>query len=230
MADSTDRAKIGVVTGLAAEAKWLKRAGFMVRVGGGTPAGAEAAARALVTQGARALISFGLAGGLKPGLKPGTVLVPSSVIDGNRTYVCDYALITFLGGATGVTLLAESKIVTTAHHKSLLYQRGKYAAVDLESGAVGAVARQTGLPFAVLRAVSDSANMDLPPAAQKALTANGSVNLFAVLFSVLFNPKQIPRLIELGKAANLARTKLIERVNRLPKGVPSLTRQIYETQ
>ena len=66
-----ERAKIGFITGLTAEARWLRNAGFMVKVGGGTPAGAERAAEALVHDGAQGLISFGLAGGLKPGLVAG---------------------------------------------------------------------------------------------------------------------------------------------------------------
>ena len=66
-----NRAKIGIVTGLQAEAQWLRNCGFMVRAGGGTSHGAQAAAEALVEDGAKGLISFGLAGGLRPGLRHG---------------------------------------------------------------------------------------------------------------------------------------------------------------
>src|SRR5271170_654055 len=92
---------IGFVTGLAAEAALLRDKGFLVGIGGGLPDGAYRAADTLVAQGARALISFGLAGGLAPGILPGSVLVPTEVLEGPRSYLCDAALMQFLGGPTG---------------------------------------------------------------------------------------------------------------------------------
>jgi len=212
-----DRGKIGIVTGLTAEARWLARAGFLVRAGGGTPLGAERAAQALVRDGARSLISFGLAGGLNPGLKPGALLVPPAIVEGNRTYVCDYALMTFLGGSTGASMLAGQKIVATAHEKALLYRRSHPAAIDLESGAVARVAQAQGLPFAVLRAVADPASLDLPPAARVALREDGSVALGRVLGSLLVNPRQLPGLLALGRYAKEGRAALLQRVAQLPQ-------------
>ncbi len=51
--------RLGVITGLEAEARLARRLG-RTEPGGGTPAGAEAAAERLVAAGATALISFGL--------------------------------------------------------------------------------------------------------------------------------------------------------------------------
>jgi len=211
-----ERDKIGIITGLTAEAHWLREAGFMVQAGGGTPYGAQRAAEALVKAGAQGLISFGLAGGLKPGLRPGSILVPPAVIEGSRTYVCDFRLMEFLGGSTGTPVLAGQKIAATAHEKALLYRRSHPAAVDLESGAVARVATEKALPFAVLRAVTDPAELDLPPAAMVALKDDGSVDLGKVLIAVLKQPKQIPALIALGKDAKAARAALIARVKTLP--------------
>jgi adenosylhomocysteine nucleosidase len=212
-----ERAKIGIVTGLKAEAAWLARSGFLVRAGGGTPRGAEAAARQLLKDGALALISFGLAGGLRPGVKPGTVLVPSSVVDGRAVYPCDYRLMEFLGGSTGTSILAASKIAATAHEKSLLYRRLRAVAVDLESGAVARVAGEKGLAFAVLRAIADPAELDLPRAAVSALDDEGRVRLGFVLCSILREPGQLPGLIKVGRDAKAARAALLERLKRLPE-------------
>ena len=211
-----ERDKIGIITGLTAEAHWLREAGFMVQAGGGTPYGAQCAAEALVKAGAQGLVSFGLAGGLKPGLKPGSILVPPAVIEGNRTYICDFRLMEFLGGSTGVSILAGQKIAATAHEKALLYRRSHPAAIDLESGAVARVAAEKVLPFAVLRAVTDPAELDLPPAAMVALKDDGGVDLGKVLLAVLKQPRQIPGLIALGKDAKAARAALIARVKMLP--------------
>lgn len=212
-----NRAKIGVVTGLQAEARWLGKAGFMVRVGGGTPHGARQAAQALVAEGAQALLSFGLAGGLKPGLKPGTVLVPPVIITARRTYRCDWALTQFLGGETSGALLAGEKIVTTAHNKTSLFFRFQAVAVDLESGAVAEIATQNAMPFAALRAVTDPAERDLPPASLVALKEDGSLALGPLLKSLLRQPGQIPGLMAVGRDAKAARHALRARLKVILK-------------
>ena len=211
-----NRAKIGIVTGLKAEAQWLSKAGFMVRAGGGTPHGAQDAAEALVQEGAEALISFGLAGGLRPGLKPGSLLVPSVVIYGTRTYPCDYRLIEFLGGVTAGAILGGHKIAATTQAKALLYQRSHPAAIDLESGSVARIAKENKLPFAVLRAVADPAERALPPAALVALKEDGGLDIIRLMRSIAQRPWQIPGLIAVGRDAKAARQALLERVKTLP--------------
>ncbi|HTQ71995.1 MAG TPA: hypothetical protein VMH92_10945 [Acidocella sp.] len=211
-----NRAKIGIVTGLQAEAGWLRKAGFMVRAGGGTPHGAVEAAEALAGAGAQALISFGLAGGLKPGLKPGSVLVPSVVISGTLTYPCDDRLMKFLGGATPGAILAGQQIASSRQAKTLLYQRSHPDAIDLESGSVAEIAKANNLPFAVLRAVADPAERDLPPAALVALKEDGSLDVIRLMRSIARQPGQIPGLVAVGRDAKAARRALLERLKTLP--------------
>lgn len=212
-----ERAKIGFITGLTAEARWLRNAGFMIKVGGGTPYGAEQAAEALVAEGAQGLISFGLAGGLRPGLVAGSIVVPTAVLEGNRVYPADYALMAFLGGSTGAPIYAGQKIAPTAHDKQLIFRRSRPDAIDLESGAVARVAQARGLPFAVLRAVADPWDADLPPAAHIALDDGGRLNFPAIALSVLRHPGQIKGLIALGRATKSARAALLARLQKLPE-------------
>src|ERR1700722_7831070 len=188
---------IGFVTGLTAEAALLEKTGFLVAAGGGWPEGAYSAAERLVGQGAEALISFGLAGGLAPDAAPGALLVPRAVAEGAETYPCDPALIAFLGGATGETILAGTDIAATVAQKAALYSAARIGAVDLESGAVARAARAHGLPFAVLRAIADPATRTLPPAALVPLKPSGAIDLPRILQSVLANPAQIPALVGL---------------------------------
>ncbi len=211
-----ERAKIGFITGLTAEARWLRNAGFIVKVGGGTPYGAEQAAEALVAEGAQGLISFGLAGGLKPGLVAGSIVVPTAILEGNRVYPADYVLMSFLGGSTGAPLYAGQKIAETAHDKALIYRRNHPDAIDLESGGVARVAQARGLPFAALRAVADPADADLPPVALIALKDGGKLDLPAIARSVLRHPGQIGKLIGVAQAAKTARGALIARLEKLP--------------
>lgn len=208
-------AKIGVVTGLQAEARWLGKAGFMVRVGGGTPHGARQVAQALVAEGAQGLLSFGLAGGLQPGLKPGIVLVPSTIVTAQGNYRCDPVLTQFLGGATSGALLAGEEIAASACDKAKLFSQFQAVAIDLESGAVAEIAAQNAVPFAVLRAVTDPAERDLPPASLVALREDGSLALGPLLKSLLRQPGQIPGLMAVGRDAKAARYALRTRLKAI---------------
>ena len=210
-----ERNAIGFVTGLAAEAKLLRGSGFLVAAGGGLPEGAARAAEDLLAQGARALVSFGLAGGLSPEVEPGTLLVPEVVLEGQRRYVCDAALITLLGGAAGGAIFAGREIAVSPGDKAALFRKAKAVAVDLESGAVARVATARGIPFAVLRAVADPAGRHLPPAALIPLKDGGGINLAAIIRSVAASPGQIPELLGLARDAGRARAALVGRLKAL---------------
>ncbi len=213
---AVERARIGFVVGLTAEAALLSGSGFAIGVGGGWPAGAAAAAAKLIDDGAVALVSFGLAGGLQPGLAPGAVLVPRAVLTAEQRLNCDSALLEFLGGAETDTIYAGATIAAAVAEKAGLWALTGAAAVDLESGAVAQVAVARGVPFAVLRAVADPAGRDLPPAALLALDAAGRIKLGAVLASVARRPGQIAGLIGLAADAGRARRALQRRLRALP--------------
>jgi adenosylhomocysteine nucleosidase len=198
----------GFVVGLAAEARIAARSGFSVRAGGGMPSGAAEAALQLVREGAMALVSFGLAGGLDPALRPGMVVVPETVLADGQAFHADAALAARFGGFTGHSLLAGEAVAADAASKRDLFGATGAQAIDLESGAVARVAASHGLPFAVVRAVCDPAERDLPPAALVALDRHGAVGLLAVLGSVLRFPAQIPALLTLGGDAARARHSL----------------------
>ncbi len=201
---------IGLVTGLTAEARIAARCGGLVRAGGGTPAGAELAARQLVTEGAEALVSFGLAGGLDPALRPGALVVPAEVIDAGVIFAADHVLSARFGGVTGHRLLAAEAVVTDTASKRRAAQANGAQAVDLESGAVARVAAEHGLPFAVVRAICDPAERDLPAAALIALDQKGAIGLLRVLGSLLRQPSQLPSLLGLARDTARAQRTLIE--------------------
>lgn len=207
--------RIAVVVGLQAEAKLARPLGWTVAIGGGSAAGAATAARSAVAEGAAALVSFGLAGGLDPALDPGALLVPDAVHTAGRRLPTDPALSARLGGATGHCLLGAGAIVAQADDKRRLFAETGAAAVDLESGAVAQVAAEHGLPFAVLRAVCDPAWRSLPQAALWALNAQGGIGIGRLLFSVLADLGQIPDLLALARDAAAARRALRRRVEAI---------------
>lgn len=183
----------GIVVGMEAEARIARRAGFAVATLGG--------AAELLTAGADGLISFGIAGGLAPGLEPGTLVVATEVIaaDGRR-----YPALTLTLGAPGPTdpvsapIYGAGAIVSRSIDKQALYKRTGAVAVDLESADVARLCVDAGVPFAAIRAVGDPAERDLPPAALIGLKPDGQVDIAAVLRSVLGSPGQIPALMRVA--------------------------------
>jgi len=203
---------IGVVVGLAAEARIARRLGWKVAVGGGTAGGAETAARALLDAGVSALVSLGLAGGLDPSLRPGDIVVCETVISRGARYRTDAALSRRLGGSTPHALLGGDAMVASVGEKQRLWRETGAAAVDLESGAVARLATERGVPFAVLRAICDPAERALPHAAGVALDARGAVGVWRVLASLIARPGQLPALLRLAGDAAAARRALLGRV------------------
>ena len=198
----------GVVVGLVAEARIACRLHYPVAIGGGDTAGAEAAARRLVAQGATALLSFGLCGGLDPALRPGALFIPEAVLDGAVRHAASPAVVARFGAVTPGVLLGGATIAATAAEKRRLHETTGAAAIDLESGAVARIAAAAGLPFAALRAVCDPADQDLPPAALTALDAKGAIGPVRVLASLARHPAQLPALLVLAGHAAAARRAL----------------------
>src|SRR5690349_3558737 len=115
----------GIVVGMGAEARIARRFGFPVATLGG--------AEALLADGADGLISFGIAGGLAPGLKPGTLVVATEVVaeDGRRFPAMDVSATMI--EAIRAPIFGSRMIVSRAEAKQELYHRTGAVAVDLES-------------------------------------------------------------------------------------------------
>lgn len=209
---------LGILTGLAAEARLARSLGHVL-AGGGGAAGAMAAAERLVAEGATALLSFGLAGGLDPALAAGAIVVPRAVLVGGRCYACDPALLDALGGASTERLLGGAAVAATVAEKARLHAESGAAAIDLESGALAEAAARHGLPFAVLRAVCDPADRGLPALALAALDGNGRIGLRRSLAAVLAQPGQVPALLILARDAARARRSLVRRVREFRGGL-----------
>jgi adenosylhomocysteine nucleosidase len=205
---------LGFVVGLAVEARIASRFGYPVLAGGGTPEGAAAAANRLVEQGSKALVSFGFAGGLDPSLRAGTVVIPVSILSEDIMYAAEPSLAARFGGLTMHRLIAATTIAADAETKLRLYTTTQAHAIDLESGSVARVACARGLPFVAVRAISDPAERNLPPAALLALDRRGRVDLIRVLGSLLGQPNQLPALLRLASDAARARGALVRLTRR----------------
>ena len=182
---------IGIVVGLAEEAKLARRLGNVVSIGNGTAAGAQRAVDELVRGGATALLSFGIAGGLAPSLQAGTIIVPGSVLTVAGELPCDVELVRHLGGPSSGPVLGYGAVVTTVSEKARLHAHTGAVAVDLESGVVALAALANHLPFAVVRAICDPASSSLPHVALIGLDSNGRIKPWLALAALARRPNEI---------------------------------------
>lgn len=159
-------------------ARYAGRTYWLVLTGIG-PEAADAAATAILHRQRVALaISAGFAGALMPVAAVGDVIVATSVMSGTfkgtwtevgTPIPCDETVVRAVQAAAGIPLTVRSGSVVSlstvlcgSAEKEHLGRLSGAIALDMESAAIGSVARAQGVPFAVLRTVSDVAREDLP--------------------------------------------------------------------
>jgi hopanoid-associated phosphorylase len=197
MAASAGRRDVLAVVGMTREAKIL--GDTPVVIGGGDVDALTARLEDELRDGVAGVISFGLCGALDPGLKVGDLVVGEAVDDGAACHAADRAwnarIAALLPEARFGRFAAAADVVGSTARKAELRERTGAIAVDLESFPVARLARWFGVPFAVVRAVSDAADRTLPPAAQVGLGADGRPAIGRVFASLKSNPWQIGSLI-----------------------------------
>jgi nucleoside phosphorylase len=115
---------------------------------------AYAAAKVLVEKCSPGMIlSIGFAGSCIPGLRPGAVVVPATVLDAaeGKTFRCAF------GSGCLVTL---DRVAGKALKQESAARLGALA-IDMEATGVAAAAFECGREFAAIKAVSDGADEDL---------------------------------------------------------------------
>ncbi|MDH5749263.1 MAG: hypothetical protein OEY85_08120 [Rhodospirillales bacterium] len=178
---------IGVITGLRRESVCLSRfpagSGLRVACAGANAARAREYASNLIDDGCDALLSFGVAGGLTPGLQAGVLIIANEVVSpGGHRYSTNESWRSALGRAVinhhdvRVAALAGSdEAVTSLESKKDLRVRTAAAAVDMESHGVAEAAFEAGVPFLVLRAVADPHDRTIPSWVMAGLDDEGNV-------------------------------------------------------
>jgi adenosylhomocysteine nucleosidase len=160
-------------------------------------------------------VSFGIAGGLKPGLRAGDIILSTEVVDDDRRWLSSDSLqariadlVDEIGAIEGPVLGAQIALATRRDKRRAWKETGAIA-VDLESVVVARAAAALGIPFVVLRAIADPAARELPPAALVPLAEDGTPALGQVLASVLRRPKQLPNLLTVAREARQALQALV---------------------
>ncbi len=218
----------GIGAALFAEArvlaKGLKAAGELIHLPGGAMMllsgmganRARLAAQALLANGATALVSWGFAGGLLPGLPAGSLIVPQDVVAADQiVYPVDSVWHTRLCRQLQGYMdfykgpLAESPaMLASCGEKKKLFSRTGAIAVDMESASIAWFAKKAGVPFLAVRAITDPAEMAIPQSVQNCIDEFGRVRLPKVLQGVIKRPMDLPLLVGLGRNFRAARAAL----------------------
>jgi adenosylhomocysteine nucleosidase len=200
-----------VVVGLAFEARIAARSAHKVVC---ASANRDLAAKLhdAIDGDCRGLVSFGIAGGLRADLAPGTCVVASEVVEDRIRYPSDRAwsldLLQALPGSLYGIVAGRPEPVATAAAKAALHAATGAVAADMESHVVARVAAQRGLPMVALRIICDPADRTLPDGAVRAVRADGTADIATVLRSLVRSPEQIPLYIRLARDAHAARMML----------------------
>ena len=229
---------VGAVAALAAEARALRPALARVpasgpqlrleRSGVGRVAATRAAER-LVSCGAGALVSWGVAGALDAALRPGSLCLPRAVLDGDEALATSAAWRAAVVAALDRHALPLSEapllsgvagaIATPADKRAAGAASGAVA-VDMESAAVMRVARAAGLPCLVVRTIVDSAHDAIPSSIVRA-SRSGPVRLGPLLAGLLLAPTELAGLLRLAGRYRTALGRLEQVARILTWEVPS---------
>lgn len=217
---SVRRGSVVVAVGLRAEARIAARWGTKPCCGQG--AGFATALRRAAAENCSGILSFGIAGGLDPRLRPGMCVVATRVLTDQASYDTDANWSKrLLDGweCVQAPVLSVDRPVGDAATKHALHQRTGAAAVDMESGVAAAIAREHDLPFAVLRVIADSATRRLPSFASRCVRDDGSIDARSVLAQLWQEPSDIFAGLRLAEDAWVARRALARAGQRLGEGL-----------
>jgi len=183
----------------------LERA--VVAVGGiGERCARRAAETAIDDAEPKLLVSAGIAGAISPRLKVGDVLQIREVVDvatGVQYPSC---------GDEGV--LATSQDVSDAVEKRQLLAKYGADVVDMEGAAVAQIAKERGLAFEAVKAISDDASFKMPPL-MRFIDEQGRFHNGQFLLYVALRPRWWPALGRIRANTALATANLCRAVENL---------------
>jgi adenosylhomocysteine nucleosidase len=179
------------------------RTGSVAAVLGGVgyDASAKVVARELDRRAYDRVVVCGIAGGLRPGIALGEVVVPERVVD--LVSGSEHRPTPLPGTTSAGTLACHSEFITDDDTVRGFVERG-FAAIDMETAAVAKVCEARGCSWSVVRSVSDVASDHEDDSIIHMLNPDGSVRPAAAARYVATHPGRVPGLIGLAQASTRA--------------------------
>ena len=154
------------------------------------------------------LLSAGIVGAISPKLEVGEVAFIREVVD-----VSSGSRYSTVGVLCGGWVLATSQDVSDAAEKHALLTKFGADVVDMEGAAVAQAARDRGLEFAAIKAISDHAEFAMPPLNR--FIAEGKFETRKFLMYVALHPRWWSTLGRIKANSELASKNLCEAVEHL---------------
>jgi len=172
---------------------------------------------AAARSGCHRIVSFGMAGGLAPDLRPGDWIVASRIIGDEVSYATDPALSRLLlenaPGAEYAPIIGVDAPVADPASKRALHARG-LAAVDMESHIVARLAVEHRLALGAIRVIIDPAHRRIPAAALVGFNSLGAIDPTAVIRALIGRPRDLPLVAMLAFDAVAAR-RALQRIHQM---------------
>lgn len=148
------------------------------------------------------VIVVGVTGAIENETPIGTLVLPELVIDGADGSQHRPTPLP-LGNAHGTMWTTDELILDPAQHADLR-ARGVIS-LDMETAAVAEVCEERGVPWSVVRAISDRTSDGSVDAEVFGLShQDGTVNITAVARYLVRHPRAVPRLVRLARGSKLA--------------------------
>jgi adenosylhomocysteine nucleosidase len=203
-------ARVLIVCGLKREAAILAGPGRTTLCGDASTLRARLAEAASLRPSL--VVSWGLCGALDPRFRPGDLILGAEVVSGGAAVRVDEAVTSSLAqrlGGAGARVVVERLAasdapILTAAAKAELRRATGAVAIDMESLIAGQYALKQRIPFAILRAVADPAERDLPPFVLKAVDSDGGVDTVAIIGALIRSPSQFVGLRALAADSRAA--------------------------
>jgi adenosylhomocysteine nucleosidase len=144
------------------------------------------------------IVSTGFCGALDPALSVGDIVVSGGGVMSPRPFVRG-------------EILSTDRVAVTATEKRGLRRQSGAVAVEMESAAVAAKAREWGVPFRCIKVVSDTAAEDMPLDFNLYRDAAGRFSRSRIALAALGRPfTAIPALLRLERNCRHAAERLGE--------------------
>jgi adenosylhomocysteine nucleosidase len=149
------------------------------------------------------LVGAGVAGALVPSLRAGDIVVADRVLDAGGeapSPEAGWVARAVALGARPATFVSVARPMTSSKEKREAAVRSGIpdstgAVVDMESAAWARAAENRGIPYLILRAVSDTFEEELPGFLSSCLSPEGSVDRAAVARRLTLHPGALPVLL-----------------------------------
>jgi adenosylhomocysteine nucleosidase len=146
------------------------------------------------------VFTCGVAGALDPSLRIGDLVYSASEPETAEK-------LRNAGAKVGVFTCTD-KVAITCAEKAELRQRTNADAVEMESAFIQSACARRKIQCATVRAISDTANDDLPIDINRVWTKNDELSSMKLALAVVKAPHKIPALIRFGKDGAFAARQL----------------------